>query len=763
MKHFEKISHIYFLGIGGIGMSALARFFNKEGKKVLGYDKTETVLTRQLSDEGIAIHYTDLADDIELIGLRPECTLVILTPAVPSSMGERLYFEKSNYRIEKRSRVLGMITDNYKTIAVAGTHGKTTSSSLIAHLLRSSGLDCHAFLGGISANYNSNLLLPELNPASSYCVAEADEYDRSFLQLHPFISIVTSMDADHLDIYGNHQEMMVGYQQFASQVQPGGTLIYKRGLPLDDIEGRKLTYGFDSAADVYADNIRIHHGDYFFDLNYLGRKIENLNLGIPGWHNVENATAAAASMILCGLSEEQLRVGLSSFKGVKRRFEYVVKSPRKIFIDDYAHHPAELRAIIESVKQLYPVRKITGVFQPHLYSRTRDFAKEFAESLDLLDEIILLDVYPARELPIEGINSKLIFDQLNSANKKLCTLQQLPAIIKDTEPEVLVTLGAGDIDTCIDELKKIMQPLVRFDKLKAINDLQKICKGEILINEEMAKYTWLKIGGPADILIKPKNNNDIIAANNYAFDNNIPCFILGNGSNLLVGDKGIRGLVIAVKFAEETLVQDGDEFTVSASYSLPKFVLDTIKLGYQGLEATAGVPATIGGATIMNAGAYGTEMFDCIVRVKVLRNGLIKVLEKSEIEFSYRHTNLKNDVVLETTFKLHKAVNKEELAKRRTELLDKRKDSQPLNRPNTGSVFKNPKPDFAGRLIEEVGMKGYEHGKVQVSPKHANFLVNNGGATAKEFCELVELVKEKVFKEKGIRLHTEVEYVGEFE
>lgn len=758
---FAKYKKVYFLGIGGIGMSALARYFNHLGMAVSGYDKTVTPLTQRLSEEGIIIHYTDDgAQTIANHDLNINDTLVVLTPAIPKDFAEWNALQSQQFTIKKRAEILGLISENYTTIAVAGTHGKTTTSSLVAHLLYHSGKNCLAFLGGIATNYQTNLLLPFDKETPAICVVEADEYDRSFLKLSPNYSIINSMDPDHLDIYGSEASFHQGFQDFANRLNKDGVLFYKQNLPLHLNEGKHLSFSIsEPESDIVAENIRIESGVYIFD--YFNRqsrvRISNLESGIPGSHNVENAVAAISAVLAVGLNEDEIRAGLKTFQGVKRRFEYILRHPKHIFIDDYAHHPEELRAFISSVRALYPNQKITGAFQPHLFSRTRDFVDGFAESLNLLDEVFLLDIYPARELPIEGITSEIIFNKLHN-KKSICSKEMLPKLVAESNPEVMVSLGAGDIDALVLPIKN---ELLKVNAREYATELGAMLEGSVHTHEPMLKYTWLKIGGPADILVKPKNQNDIILTAAFAEKHLIPLFILGNGSNLLVSDAGIRGIVLAIGEAESTFIQEGNLFTVSASYSLPKFVLESLKLGYEGLEATAGVPATIGGATRMNAGAYGTEVFDCIHKVKFIRHGKVQEKLKNEIQFSYRHTEFANDIILETTFELKQAEDIEAVSLKRKTLLEKRKDAQPLDKPNTGSVFKNPLPQYAGKLIEDAGLKGYMHGQVQVSPKHANFIVNNGGATAQEFMELVNYIIETVETKFNVRLHTEVMQVGE--
>ncbi|MBI3502658.1 MAG: UDP-N-acetylmuramate--L-alanine ligase [Bacteroidetes bacterium] len=460
--NFDNIKYVYFLGIGGIGMSALARYFNAMGKSVSGYDKTKTPLTDELVAEGIEVHFDDNVDAVksEIRNSKSE-VLIVLTPAVPKEHSELKYFQKNEYIIRKRSEVLGAITEQAFTIAVAGTHGKTTTSSLIAHILKSSEVDCTAFLGGITQNYGTNLLLSEKlkkkkSKIKPIVIVEADEYDRSFLTLRPDIAVITSVDADHLDIYGDKKEMEKSYAQFASQVKEGGLLIVKKGV--DKVLGvekneNKVTYSLQHSSDYYARKIAIKKGEYIFDAVTPEQAIRGVVLGIPGKHNVENAIVSVAVAQRMNIFTGNIKNAMATFKGVKRRFEYHIKTKELIYIDDYAHHPEELRACILAVKEMYPQKKIMGVFQPHLFTRTRDFANEFARSLELLDELILLDIYPAREKPIEGVTSEMLLDKIRTKNKKLVSKKELVKEIKEREIEVLITLGAGDIDTLVEPIK----------------------------------------------------------------------------------------------------------------------------------------------------------------------------------------------------------------------------------------------------------------------------------------------------------------------
>jgi UDP-N-acetylmuramate--alanine ligase len=446
-----KRGSVYFLGIGGIGMSALARYFNARGVAVSGYDKTETPLCRQLAAEGIAIHYED---NIELID--KQAKLVVYTPAVPKDHRELNWYLAHNYAVVKRSDVLGAVTAGAYNICVAGTHGKTTTSTMVAHILRHSGFGCNAFLGGISVNYNTNFWADEKN----VCVAEADEYDRSFLKLSPDVAIISSMDADHLDIYGTAENMEQAFIDFAARIKPGGILISKYGLHRsNDLKApMHLRYAIDNrSAEVNTYNIRMDNGSYRFDVKVNDAIISDILLNMGGMHNVENATAAIAAAISAGVDAEKIKVAIAAFKGVKRRFEYVIKNDKQVMIDDYAHHPEELKALITGAKKLFPGKKCTVVFQPHLYSRTRDNAEGFAAVLDMADEVVLLPVYPARELPMEGISSKTILRLMKNENAKMLSKKELAGWLKQANIELLITAGAGDIDMLVEPIKQIVE------------------------------------------------------------------------------------------------------------------------------------------------------------------------------------------------------------------------------------------------------------------------------------------------------------------
>ncbi|MGV3762246.1 UDP-N-acetylmuramate--L-alanine ligase [Parapedobacter sp.] len=448
--NINNIRQVYLIGIGGIGMSALARYFRHLGCLVGGYDKTETDLTRRLVSEGITINYID---DFDLVNdafkSADEHTLIIYTPAVPSELGILNQFQELGHTLFKRSQVLGLISQNKFTIAVAGTHGKTTTTALIAHILTDSGFGCSAFLGGLSTNYGTNVLFADNN----IMVVEADEFDRSFLTLYPDIAVVTSADADHLDIYGDKNQLHESFRLFLGQLHSQGKRIIKAGLPFE----ADINYSATTAADAYADNVRVKRGEFYFDYVYNGGKVADVKLGVPGQHNVENAVAATAVAQLLKIPMAKITDALSSFAGVKRRFEYIVKTADTIYIDDYAHHPEELKAFFAAVRKLYPKKKLTAIFQPHLYSRTRDFAAGFAEALSTVDTLLLMEIYPAREMPIKGVDSRMLLEKVAIDDKHVLSPENIKMYVRNMHPELLVTVGAGDIDLLVKPLKAILE------------------------------------------------------------------------------------------------------------------------------------------------------------------------------------------------------------------------------------------------------------------------------------------------------------------
>ena len=453
--NLSQYRHIYFIGIGGIGMSAIARYFLNTGKLVSGYDRTSTHLTQVLESEGMSIHYED---NVNLI---PEgVDLVVYTPAIPEDHQELNWIRSQSVPVMKRAQALGIISGSKDAVCIAGTHGKTTTSSMVTHVLKYGGVDISAFLGGVTVDYDSNFLVGN----SDVVVLEADEYDRSFLWLNPYVAVIMSMDPDHLDIYGNHEVMISGFREFAAKTRDNGYLIIRYGLKdyftdeeLEVIKARGVKifeYGEDDRGDIRMHSLRIENGVYIFDYEGLGQTIEAVKMSMPGRHNAENACVAITIGLLQGVAHDKIKDALAGFRGIHRRFEKIIDTPELVYIDDYAHHPGELKVAIDAARMLYGGRKLTGIFQPHLYTRTRDFAEGFAAELDKLDEVILMDIYPARELPIEGISSAMIFDLMRNPDKKLVTKATLMDVLAGSEVDVLMTLGAGDIDTFVQKIKR---------------------------------------------------------------------------------------------------------------------------------------------------------------------------------------------------------------------------------------------------------------------------------------------------------------------
>lgn len=443
--NLSNVHSVYFVGIGGIGMSALARYFIANGKLVAGYDKTPSEITDSLVALGAEVHFEDAVKNIPEAFLNPVNTLVIYTPAIPKNHIEFNYFKNNKYHILKRSQILGLITENTFCLAVAGTHGKTTTTSILGHLLHECNVPLTAFLGGISENYNSNLILN----GTEVSVVEADEFDRSFLTLSPNFAGITSMDADHLDIYGDASELIKSFEDFSKRVKPNGKLFVKNGLPIQGI-----TYGIEDDSDYSAQNIKIENGTYVFDVKTPTTVLENLQFNLPGRHNLSNALMALAMAVEYGCPYRQLAKALASFKGVKRRFTYHIKTDNFVFIDDYAHHPEEINAVHQAVREMYPNKKVLAIFQPHLFSRTRDFIDDFAKSLSQFDEVLLLDIYPARELPMEGVTSTWLLSKITNKNKQLVTKEALLQKIHESDAQIVLTIGAGDIGEEVKHIKK---------------------------------------------------------------------------------------------------------------------------------------------------------------------------------------------------------------------------------------------------------------------------------------------------------------------
>lgn len=453
----SNIKAVYFIGIGGIGMSAIARYFLNKGIVVGGYDRTPSDLTKKLEEEGAQIHYEENMELVPQACKEKETTLVIYTPAIPATHKELVFFKENQFNIQKRAQVLGTLTRAHKGLCVAGTHGKTTTTSMAAHILHNSHVDCNAFLGGITKNYGTNYIL---SSKSDYVVIEADEFDRSFHWLSPYASVITATDPDHLDIYGTKEAYLESFSKYSSLIQPGGYLILHKNLEMEPrVQDNVTVYSYSQKeGDFHAENIRIGNGEIIFDLVSPFENIKDIQLGVPVIINIENSIGAMALAQIAGATSEEIKAAMASFRGVDRRFDFKIKNDRIVFLTDYAHHPEEIKQSIRSIKELYAGKKITAIFQPHLYSRTRDFYKEFAEGLSLADDVILLDIYPAREAPIPGVTSKLIYDHLApEVTKRMCNKDELLDLIQNSDFDVLIALGAGDIENYAPQIAEILK------------------------------------------------------------------------------------------------------------------------------------------------------------------------------------------------------------------------------------------------------------------------------------------------------------------
>lgn len=453
----SNIKAVYFIGIGGIGMSAIARYFLNKGIVVGGYDRTPSDLTKKLEEEGAQIHYEENMELVPQACKEKETTLVVYTPAIPATHKELVFFKENQFNIQKRAQVLGTLTRAHKGLCVAGTHGKTTTTSMAAHILHNSHVDCNAFLGGITKNYGTNYIL---SSKSDYVVIEADEFDRSFHWLSPYASVITATDPDHLDIYGTKEAYLESFSKYSSLIQPGGYLILHKDLEMEPrVQDNVTVYSYSQKeGDFHAENIRIGNGEIIFDLVSPFENIKDIQLGVPVIINIENSIGAMALAQIAGATSEEIKAAMASFRGVDRRFDFKIKNDRIVFLTDYAHHPEEIKQSICSIKELYAGKKITAIFQPHLYSRTRDFYKEFAEGLSLADDVILLDIYPAREAPIPGVTSKLIYDHLApEVTKRMCNKDELLDLIQNSDFDVLIALGAGDIENYAPQIAEILK------------------------------------------------------------------------------------------------------------------------------------------------------------------------------------------------------------------------------------------------------------------------------------------------------------------
>ncbi len=754
-------------------MSALARYLNREGHSIYGYDRAKTDLTETLIKEGMDVVYSE-EEALKLID-RENPELVVWTPAL--SLDDPLLkgVVERGIPMVKRAELLAEIVNTGFLIAVAGTHGKSTTSTLITYLMERAGEKPTAFLGAIPLNYGSNYVSGNNN----LFVVEADEYDRSFLLLRPSVAVITHVEWDHTDIYPTFDDFISAFNQFIRNIRSGGKLVINaKALELltvdrDDIE--VITYGLDEMdAMVRGHSFRmirkpLELPEFSFTVDLPERQIEVFQpISLPGSHNAFNITGAIATLYSMNLpvSGQELK----NFRGIERRFQIYYADYFRAFIDDYAHHPTEVREALKTVRTLYPDEKIMVIFHPHLYSRTQAFAREFGEALGEADAVVVTDIYPAREKPIEGVDPNLILKYVNHPDKFYVSFDSLVDFVRRKRPRVLVILGAGDINKLAKQfmnvlmdrwfMKKGVKRLKQEETRRRLFEITKHIKEK----EPLSKHTTLRIGGEALFFVEPANKSELLALLEFIAENDLPYFVLGRGSNLLVGDYGMDAIVMNVgKALNYYEIYENGRVVVGAGVDLPAFVLKMIKAGLGGLEPLAGIPGTVGGAVLMNAGAYGSEIFDFIEEVEVFRDGQLQRLKKHQVRYAYRYTDLYDAIILEAVLKLKPISNIEEALEKRRSLLKKRNTSQPLNKPNAGCIFKNPSIELpAGKIIDELGLKGYAVGGAMVSPKHANFLINANNATALDMLRLIEHVRNEVFNKRGILLQMEVQKIGKF-
>lgn len=764
----------FFVGIGGIGMSALARHLNRQGWQVAGYDRIPTPLTQALQNEGIQVVHEEREN------LMPDhADLVVYTPAVPPGNTFLMKARRLKIPAIKRAELLGKITSKAdRLIAVAGTHGKTTTTTLTGFFAEVLSLQPTVFTGGVCLNWQSNYL-----PGSDHLhICEADEYDRSFLHLEPYIAVITLVEPDHPDTYASEKDMLKAFASFLEKTKPNGKVLmstqaWSRLKPFLPGAREYWLIGEDPGAHFRVGKLSLRRHVLRLPTFHTTLRLPSgqtlpleLPATLPGPHNAFNVCVALAAIALLAGEEAATRAAraLPRFKGIERRFQLIYGDYFRGLVSDYAHHPTEICRCIETARMLWPDERITVFFHPHLYSRTRLLAKDFGEALSLAEQVVVTDIYPAREKPIEGVTPQLILQHVSHNEKYYVPFDQLTSWLKTHKTRVLVVAGAGNIDILLGEFEKTLKsqwfPKVNMEDRAITHHLQRlVSEGAIKEYEPLAKHTTLRIGGPARWFVEPATKGELIRLLEWLHKEEIPYFVLGRGSNLLVGDGGISGVVISTgKCLSFIEWGENGRVRVGAGYDWPSFVLKTIKQGYQGLEATAGIPGTVGGCIIMNAGAYGTEVFQHLREIEVFLEGKVQRLTPHQVRYSYRYTNLTDGVVLEAVFELQPTPNRHEVEERRRALLRQRNATQPLNMPNAGCIFKNPPGTSAGKLIDQCGLKGLKIGGVMVSEKHANFLVNTGNGTALDMLMLIEEVRNRVFEETGILLQMEVKKVGNF-
>ncbi len=763
MKLNKKAVH--FTGIGGIGMSGVAHVLAETGYAVSGSDNELNSITQKLQGMGVRISEGHRASNL------PEgASVLVYSSSISKDNPEIAEAKRRGIKIVHRAVVLGNIVNKNKGIAITGTHGKTTTTSLIAVMLKNCGLDPTVIIGGEVEEFAGNAKAGK----GVHTVAEADESDSSFLHLKPYHAVITNIEPEHLDHYKDMAAIKRSFKSFIRNIKRGGVLFYNYDDPvLKDMakSSKRLSksFGLSSGADIRAGSIKLNGFKTAFDCIYKDKKLGRIELNIPGRHNVLNGLAAVLVGLEEGLEFGEIARSLKCFGGAKRRFQLRCENNGIMLIDDYAHHPTEIRAVLGACRG-WKDKRIIAVFQPHRYTRTKFLANDFGKCFAGADKVILTDIYAASEKPIKGVTIKTVYDKIKRSGLKDVIILKKENIAGHIEEisrsgDIIIVLGAGDIKKVADELT------VRLGgkdmKLDArIKELKKLMRGRVSSGDMLNKHTSFKIGGPADIWAEPLDARDLSRLLAYAKKNSIPFFVIGNGSNLLAGDSGFRGMIISLKSGYfKKLKIEGTGVKVGAGYSLSGLVRAVCSKGLGGLESLVGIPGTVGGAVFMNAGGYANPIYknigEFITSIRVMNyDGTVKTIKKEGIEFGYRRSNLDRYIILEASFKLSKS-DKDILKSNCSHFLNMKRTKQSLDMPSAGCAFKNP-ADFqftCGQMIDMLGLKGKRVGGAEVSSKHANFIVNRSGATSKDVLSLIDIVKRAVKENYGIELEMEIKVI----
>jgi len=761
----NKKKKIHFIGIGGIGMSGIAIVLAEMGYRVSGSDLELGDLTRKIGRLGGEIFEGHKAGN-----LSKDVSLVVYSSAISNDNPEFAEARKRKIPVLHRSEILAELFNKKKGIAVTGTHGKTTTTSLISVMLEKCGLDPAIVVGGEIDLFNGNAK----SGKGKYFVAEADESDGSFTNFKPFYSVITNVEMEHMDYYKTIDDVKSAYRSFARNLKRGGTLFYNKDDShiseiLQDFAAARKSFGFGKDADIYPVDIEMNGFSTSFRCMYMGKLLGRVNLKLPGKHNVMNALAVILVGLEIGLDFRDIVDSIKDFSGAKRRFQLRACNHEVMLIDDYAHHPTEIRAVLDACRS-WKDKRLVVIFQPHRYSRTKFLADEFGKCFEKADKLILTDIYAASEKAIKDISVKNIYDRVKANGlrdvvmlKKEKIAQHIKQLKK--EGDMIVVMGAGDIKKVADDLhRELIMESVTSEGL--LTSFRKIVKGEVRPRESLARHSSFRIGGPADIWVEPRDASDLRRVLAFSRERNIPTFVIGNGSNLLVGDNGFRGIVINLGSALFKKIKiAGTRITVGGGYSLPKLVNVACGKGLGGLESMVGIPGTIGGAIYMNAGGYTNPIYrnigDLVISLKVMDySGKVKVLKKEEIPFSYRTSGLDSYIILEAVLGFQKSSSKT-LLQSSYKFLNMKKEKQVLDMPSAGCVFKNPK-DFqftCGQMIDMLGLKGKRIGGAEVSEKHANFIINRDCASAKDVTALIDFVRERVMKNYDIPLELEIKVI----